>query len=81
MEAYKEKALHGQYEKLTVGKRNIDSWTWLRKGTSKKEMEGMIIAAQDQALRKNVIKSRIDNKMFHLCVECEESTKKRSPMY
>ena len=56
MEAYTEKILHGQYEKLTVGVRSSDSWDWLRKGSLKKETEGMIMA-QDQALRTNVIKS------------------------
>ena len=60
MEAYKEKVLHGQYEKLTVGVRCSDSWAGLRKGTLKTETEGMIMEAHDQASRTNVIKSRID---------------------
>ena len=60
MESYKGKVLHGRYEKLTAGIRSSDSWEWRRKGTLKKETEGMLMAAQDQALRTNVIKSRID---------------------
>ena len=44
MEAYKEKALHGQYQ-LAVGIKSADSWTWLKKRTLKKETDGKIMAA------------------------------------
>ena len=77
MESYKEKVLHGQYEKLTAGIRSSDSWEWLRKGTLKKETEGMLMAAQDQALRTNAIKSRIDKQdvspVCRMCGKREES--------
>ena len=77
MESYKEKVLRGQYEKLTVGIRSSDSWEWLRKGTLKKETEGMLMAAQDQALRTNAIKSRIDKQdvspVCRMCGKREES--------
>ena len=33
---------------------------WLKNGYLKKEMEGFIIVAQDQAIRANAIKARID---------------------
>ena len=77
MESYKEKVLHGQYEKLTAGIISSDSWEWLRKGTLKKETEGMLMAAQDQALRTNAIKSRIDkmdvSPVCRMCGKREES--------
>ena len=77
MKSYKEKVLHGQYEKLTAGIRSSDSWEWLRKGTLKKETEGMLMAAQDQALRTNAIKSRIDKQdvspICRMCGKREES--------
>ena len=32
MESYKDKALHGQHEKLTAGIRSSDSWEWFEEG-------------------------------------------------
>ena len=49
----------------------------VRKGTLKKETEGMIMAAQDLALRTNVIKCRIDKQdispMCRMCGKREET--------
>ena len=36
------------------------TWTWLRKGNFKREIESLLIAAQDNAIRTNHIKARID---------------------
>ena len=36
------------------------TWTWQRKGNHKRETESLLIAAQDNAIRTNLIKSRID---------------------
>ena len=55
-----EKALHGQYFRQTKGLGTEESWLWLKSGVLKKETEGLIVAAQDQALRTNVIKTKID---------------------
>ena len=57
---YKEKPLHGQYVRSTEEIRDHKSWKWLKKGTLKKETEGTLMAAQDQALRTHAIQSRID---------------------
>ena len=35
-------------------------WTWLRKGTYKREIKSLLIAAQNNAIRTNHIKARID---------------------
>ena len=36
------------------------TWTWLRKGNFKRETESLLIAAQNNAVRTNHIKVRID---------------------
>ena len=36
------------------------TWTWLRKGNFKRETESLLIAAQNNAIRTNHIKARID---------------------
>ena len=74
---YKEKPLHGQYVRSTEEIRDDKSWNWLKRGTLKKETEGTLMAAQDQALRTNAIRSRIDKQdispMCRLCGEREET--------
>ena len=50
----------GQFERITEEIKDKDSWNWLKKETLKKDTEGMLMAAQDQALRTNYIKKRID---------------------
>ena len=47
------------------------TWTWLRKGNFKRETESLLIAAQNNAIRTNQIKTRIDktqqNSKYRLC--------------
>ena len=54
-----------------------NTWKWLTNGELKKETEGFIIAAQDQALRTNAIKTKIDktanDSKCRLCKEKEET--------
>ena len=37
------------------------TWTWLRKGNHKRETESLLIVAQNNAIRSNHIKARIDD--------------------
>ena len=70
---WKNKALHGQFSKLTGEIMDQKSWSWVRKGGIKKETEGTIFAAQEQALRTNAIKKRIDGQdISPLCRMCGE---------
>ena len=52
-------------------------WTWLRKGILKREMESLLIAAQDNAMRTYHIKARIDktqqNSKCRLCSDRDET--------
>ncbi|XP_077972208.1 uncharacterized protein LOC144427222 [Styela clava] len=87
MERWKEKPLHGKYLRETKNIMVEDSWNWLKKGYLKKETEGLITAAQEQALRTNVIKAKIekrgvsakcrmcdarDETVFHILCECSK---------
>ena len=59
---WREKPLHGQHLRQTESIISEGSWWWLKIGKMKKETEGLLIATQDQALRTNVIKTRIDKR-------------------
>ena len=60
-ERWQNKALHGQYLNDTDGKTDCEiTWNWLKNGYLKKETEGFIMAAQDQAIRTNAIKAMIN---------------------
>ena len=49
-ERWQGKTLHGQYLKDIEGKVDCDmTWNWLTNGELKKETEGFIMAAHDQA--------------------------------
>ena len=85
-DGWKEKPLHGQYPKK-VEEMETQSWNWLRSGWLKKETEGMILAAQDQALPTRNYKVTImkeqgskkcrmcgerDETVMHILSECEK---------
>ena len=59
--------LHGQFWRNTAEGREQKTWESLKKDKLKKEKEGMIMAAQDQALRTNLA-----SKMCLQSVECAE---------
>jgi len=86
LEAWKEKPLHGQFIRRTE-EMGITSWNWLKEGKLKKETEGMILAAQDQALPTRNLQVKIYGKtgttrcrmcdhaeetIMHLVSECEQ---------
>ena len=54
------KQLYGLFKRLINNISHDKTWTWLRKGNSKRETESLLIAAQDSAIRTNHIKARID---------------------
>ena len=74
---WKEKALHGKLMRDTEEVRSEASWCWVRKGFLRKETEGMIFAAQEQAIRTNWIKKNIDkqdiSEKSRMCGERDES--------
>ena len=49
MQDWKEKALHGQDLRQTKYVRSEKSWIWLQNGDLKREIENLIVAAQNQS--------------------------------
>ena len=75
VKSWTEKALHGEFVQQTSDVAGEESWRWLRNGFLKKETEGLILAAQEQALRTNSIKHSVDKtSQTPLCRLCGEST-------
>ena len=77
-ERFGEKPLHSAYFKETKdGKDEKESWKWLTNGYLKNKTEGMLMAAQDQALRTNWISVMIDKRqesaMCRMCGERDET--------
>ena len=62
---FEEKKLHSVFFRETKGVRDEkDTWLWLKKGVFKKETEGLISAAQEQASRLNWVKRMIDKEEY-----------------
>ena len=57
---WEEKQLDGRFKPLINNISHQKTWTWLRTGNLKRETESLLIAAQDNAIRTNDIKARID---------------------
>ena len=70
------KQLYGRFKRLINNISHPKTWTWLRKGNLKREAKSRQIAAQDNAIRTNHIKTRIDkqqNSKYRLCGDRDET--------
>ena len=73
MEEWKSNPMHGQFLRQTKDLFSNDTWLWLQRGELKKETEGMITAAQDQALRTRYIQRAIDGtNISPKCRKCNQ---------
>ena len=74
---WEKKQLYGRFKRLINNISHQKTWTWLRKGNLKRETESLLIAAQDNAIRTNHIKARIDktqqNSKCMLCGDRDET--------
>ena len=72
-----EKQPYGRFKRLINNISHQKTWTWLRKGNLKREMESFLIAAQNNVIRTNHIKARIDqtqqNSKYRLCGDRDET--------
>ena len=57
---WEEKQLFGRFKQLLSNISHNKTWTWLRKGNLKRETESLLIAEQNNAIRTNHVKARID---------------------
>ena len=55
-----ERFLHGQYLRQTKDVRNDQCWAWLQNGDLKRKTESLIVAGQNQSIRANLVKAKID---------------------
>ena len=57
---WKEKQLYGYFKRQTSEMSHEKTWTGLRKGKIKRETESLLIAAQNNAIRTNYVKAKIN---------------------
>ena len=71
------KQLYGRFKRLIKNISHDKTWTGLRKGNSKRETKSLLMAAQNNAIRTNHIKARIDktqqNRKCKLCGNRDET--------
>ena len=72
-----KKQPYGRFKRLINNISLQKNWTWLRKGNLKIKTESLLIAAQDNAIRTNHVKARIDktqqNTKCTLCGDRDET--------
>ena len=57
---WEKKQFYGRFKRLINNISHQKTWTWLSKGNLKRETESLLIAAQDNAIKTNHVKARID---------------------
>ena len=76
LEDWEEEVLHGVYLRQT--KEEVISFlAWLQNGDLKRETQSLIVAAQNQSIRTNLVKAKIDksqrDSLFRVCRKVDES--------
>ena len=73
LEDWEEKVVHSQYFRQSKEVRSDQCWDWLQKGDLKRETESLIVAAQNQSIRTNLFKVKIDKSQEDsLCRVCSK---------
>ena len=60
LEDWEDKVVHGQYLRQTKEVRSDQCLTWLQNGDLERETKSLIVAAQNQSIRTNLVKANID---------------------
>ena len=66
----KQKELHGQFFNQIEEVKGKEKWLWLRDRSVKRETESLIMAVQEQTIRKNAIKTKITKLKLKASVDC-----------
>ena len=64
--------MNGQHLRLTEEILTKETWQWMKRGSLKRETESLIIAAQDQTLRSNHRKAKVEKSTISMCRLCKE---------
>ena len=73
LEDWEEKVLHGQYLRQTKEIRSDQCWAWLENGDFKRETESLTLAAHNQGIRTNLVKTKINKRQgVSLCRVCRK---------
>ena len=67
----KQKKLHGKSFNQIEEVAGKEKWLWLRDRSIKRETESLIMAAQDQTIRKNTIKAKRDKTRLKLKISVD----------
>ena len=77
LEDWEKKVLHDQYLRQTKEVRSDQCWAWIQNGNLKREIESLIVAAQNQSVRANLVKAKIGKSqgdfLFRVCRKVDES--------
>ena len=70
--------MYGQFVREMPETDEKETWDWLRKADFKVETEAMLCAAQEQAIRTNYVKHKIDKTaQSPLCRKCDKKKEKQ----
>ena len=74
---WEEKQLYGRFKRLINNISHEKTWNWLRKGSLKREIESLLIAVQNNTIKTNHIKARMDktqqNSKYRQCGDRDET--------
>ena len=77
LEYWEEKVLHGQYLRQTKEVRSDQCWALVHNGDFKRATESLIVAAQNQSKRTNLVKVKTDksqgDSLCRMCRKVDES--------
>ena len=77
LEDWEDNVLRGQYLRQTKEVRSDQCWAWLQNGDLKRETESLTVAAQNQSIRTNLVKAKVDksqgDSLCRVCRNVDES--------